>query len=203
LFTIGIHPSSTAGKPALDTIERFTEQVMKSENSDLLFGIGETGLDYFRMRRPKEEQKNSFEHQIQLAQKYRLPVIVHSRNASDESLAILQKYAPVKGIMHCFSDGADYAKKFLDLGMHLSFAGNVTYKAAIKLQESAAYAPLDRLLIETDAPFLTPVPLRGKKNRPEFVVHTYKFIAQLRGISEEKLVHEINDNFQSFLNNKT
>ncbi len=199
VFTLGIHPSSPAGKKELDAIERYTEKVMNSEEASLLFGIGETGLDYYRMRRPKDEQQNSFEHQIHLALKHHLPVIVHSRDASDDSLAILKRYAPVRGIMHCFSEGADYAKKFLDLGMYLSFAGNVSYKAAITLQESASHVPADRLLLETDAPFLTPVPLRGKKNKPEYVIHTYRFVAALRGISENELCDQILTNFHALM----
>lgn len=202
LFTLGIHPSSLAGKTELDEIEKYTERVMNSEDADLLFGIGETGLDYYRMRRPKDEQQNSFEQQIHLARKYHLPIIVHSRDASDDSLSIMKKYAPVYGIMHCFSEGPAYAKKFLDLGMYLSFAGNVTYKTAIMLQESAAYVPSDRLLLETDAPFLTPVPLRGKKNRPDFVIHTYRFIANLKKVKEHELVHQIEENFHSLIRAK-
>ncbi len=199
VFTLGIHPSSPAGKKELDDLEQYTQKVMCSDEASLLFGIGETGLDYYRMRRPKDEQQNSFEHQIYLARKNHLPVIVHSRDASEDSLAILKRYAPVHGIMHCFSEGADYAKKFLDLGMYLSFAGNVTYKAAIKLQESAAFAPSDRLLLETDAPFLAPVPLRGKKNKPEYVIHTYRFVASLRGISENELCNQILNNFHALM----
>ncbi len=199
LFTLGIHPSSPAGKKELDDIDRYTEMVMNSDEAALLFGIGETGLDYYRMHRPKDEQQNSFEHQIHLAQKYHLPLIVHSRDATEDSLTIMKKYAPLHGIMHCFSEGAGYAKKFLDLGMYLSFAGNVTYKAAIKLQESAAYAPADRLLLETDAPFLSPIPLRGKKNKPEFVIHTYRYLAHLRKVEEQELTNQIHKNFLSLI----
>lgn len=199
LFTLGIHPSSPAGQKELDAIERYAGHVMASDDATLLFGIGETGLDYYRLRRPKDEQCNSFEHQIHLAKKHCVPLIVHSRDATEDSLLIMGKYAPLRGIMHCFSEGSDYAKKFLDLGMYLSFAGNVTYKAAIKLQESAAYAPSDRLLLETDAPFLAPVPLRGKKNRPEFVIHTYQYVAHLRKVSEQELAHQINENFLSLI----
>ena len=132
------------------------------------------------MRRPKEEQYRSFGRQIALAKKWDLPLIVHSRDATAESTEVLARYAPLKGIMHCFSDGSAAARKYLDMGFHLSFAGNVTYRTATLLQESAAYVRAHRLLLETDAPFLAPVPMRGKKNRPDYVSHTYRFVAELR-----------------------
>lgn len=197
LFTLGIHPSSKGEEDDLAILERRVEQVMTSDDSALLFGIGETGLDFYRMRQPKEAQHRSFERQIELAKKWGLPLIVHSRDATAASLEVLGRYAPLKGIMHCFSDGSEAARKYLDMGFHLSFAGNVTYKTAALLQESAAYAPSDRLLLETDAPFLTPVPLRGKKNRPDYVTHTYRFVAELRGTKVQELSEKIEENFNS------
>jgi len=198
-FTLGIHPSSRGGDGELSKLDRFVKNVMESDDAPLLFGIGETGLDFYRLRQPKDDQIRSFEHQIQLAKKWDLPLIVHSRDAAGESLALLGNYAPVRGIMHCFSEGSAMARRFLDLGFHLSFAGNVTYRAALPLQESAAYAPEDRLLLETDAPFLTPVPLRGRKNRPDYVKHTYAFVAELRGTNRDALAAKIEENFMSLL----
>ncbi len=158
LFTLGIHPSSPAGEKELDMLDDFAGDVMSSADAGLLLGIGETGLDYYRMRQAKDVQRRSFERQILLAKKIDRPVIVHSRDATDDTLAILGRHAPLKGIMHCFSEGREMAKKFLDLGFMLSFAGNVTYAKALLLHESASYTPLDRLLLETDAPFLSPIP---------------------------------------------
>lgn len=195
LFTLGIHPSSRSGDAELAELDAFVKKVMESVDSPLLFGIGETGLDFYRMRQPREAQYRSFERQVEISRKWDLPLIVHSRDATAESIAVLEKYAPLRGIMHCFSDGKDAARAYLDMGFHLSFAGNVTYKTAVALQESAAYAPPDRLLLETDAPFLTPVPLRGRKNRPEYVEHTYRFVADLRGLKMPDLAEQIESNF--------
>jgi len=197
LFTLGIHPSSPGGDDDLEKLEALAGRVMESADAQLLFGIGETGLDFYRMRRPKEEQYRSFGRQIALAKKWDLPLIVHSRDATAESTEVLARYAPLKGIMHCFSDGSAAARKYLDMGFHLSFAGNVTYRTATLLQESAAYVPADLLLLETDAPFLAPVPMRGKKNRPDYVSHTYRFVAELRKEKVSDLAGRIEENFNS------
>jgi TatD DNase family protein len=153
------------------------------------------------MHQTKEMQRSSFEFQIALAKEYNLPVIVHSRDAMDETLEILQKYKPLTGIMHCFPGNRAAAKKVIDLGFYISFAGNVTYKKAFDLHESGAYVPLDRLLLETDAPFLSPVPVRGEKNRSEYVVHTYKFIADLRRIPLSAVTDAVTANFKGLLKN--
>lgn len=195
-FTVGIHPSSKANDDLLNEMSDFVGDIAGSSDNDLLFGIGETGLDFYRMRQPKKLQIKSFEYQLQLAQRYGLPVIVHSREARDETLNILRNFAPIKGIMHCFAGDSSAARQFLDLGFYISFAGNVTYKKATDLQDAASFVPLDRLLVETDAPFLAPVPLRGKKNRPHNVVHTYRFIAELRKEHLEKIEEQVADNFK-------
>lgn len=195
LFTLGIHPSSSASDQELKILSEMVETVKRNNDVPLLFGIGETGLDYYRMRKPVDMQKNSFEFQLDLAIRHNLPVIVHSREAFEDTLSVLQKRAPVKGIMHCFPGDAAMARKVLDLGMHVSFAGNVTFKKATALHEAAAYVPEDRLLLETDAPFLTPVPFRGKPNWPENVVYTYKFVAELRKQPLAKLIDTIEENF--------
>ncbi len=196
LFTLGIHPSSSASDDELNTLERMVEKVVNNGDMDLLFGIGETGLDFYRMRKPAEMQRHSFEFQLDLSIQNNLPVIVHSREAFDDTYAVLKKRAPVKGIMHCFPGDAAMAKKVLDIGMYVSFAGNVTFKKATALHESASYVPGDRLLLETDAPFLTPVPFRGKPNWPEYVVHTYRFVSELRKESLSKLVDTVANNFK-------
>ncbi|MFW5860950.1 MAG: TatD family hydrolase [Spirochaetota bacterium] len=194
-FTLGIHPSSSASGEELNILSEMVETVIKNDDASLLFGIGETGLDYYRMRKPAAMQQKSFEFQLDLAIRHNLPVIVHSREAFEDTCNMLQKRAPVKGIMHCFPGDAAMAEKVLDLGMHVSFAGNVTFKKATALHEAAAYIPGDRLLLETDAPFLTPVPFRGKPNWPENVVHTYKFVAELRKQPLAKLIDTIEENF--------
>jgi len=194
-FTLGIHPSSRATENDLNYLSLFINKVINNLDREILFGIGECGLDYFRMRQPKNSQINSFEFQIDIASKNDLPVIVHSRDATEDTLNILKKKNPNTGIMHCFSGDSKAAGKFLDLGFYISFAGNVTYNKAMNLQDAASYVPLDRLLLETDAPFLAPVPLRGKKNRPDYVINTYNFIAELRKDDPEKIKYSIHNNF--------
>jgi len=195
LFTAGIHPSSRAEAGDLERLEGFLSEVMQRDDSTLVFGVGECGLDYFRKRQERETQTRSFRFQIELANRFGLPVIVHSREAMDDTLDILREAPRTAGIMHCFAGGADAAREVLNLGFFISFAGNVTYRNASLLHESARYVPLDRLLVETDAPFLTPVPLRGKKNRPEYVINTYRCLAELRGEPAGDIVDAVSQNF--------
>jgi len=197
LFTLGIHPSSRASENELALLTEFVKKITESSDSELLFGIGETGLDFYRMRQPKDHQINSFEYQIETAKEYRLPLIVHSRDAFTETLEILQRKKPHTGIMHCFPGDSGKARKILDLGFYISFAGHRTYKKALGLQDAASYVPLDRLLLETDAPFLTPIPLRGKKNKSEYVIHTYQFLSELRKESLSKIEEAIFNNFSN------
>jgi TatD DNase family protein len=202
LFTAGIHPSSTAGDRELGKLADLVGSTLADDAAPLLFGIGECGLDYFRKRTPREMQVRSFRFQIELARKHGLPVIVHSRDAMEETLAILGEYPGTAGIMHCFSGDAAAARQVLDLGFLVSFAGNVTYNSARVLHEAAAYVPLDRLLVETDAPFLTPVPLRGKKNRPDYVIHTYRFIAELRHEPLARVADAVRENFRGMVSHE-
>ncbi|HPB81592.1 MAG TPA: TatD family hydrolase, partial [Spirochaetota bacterium] len=129
-FSLGIHPSSRATEIDLESLAALTEEVMVAGDIDLFFGIGETGLDYYRMHQPAAMQQRSFEFQIGLAQRHGVPVIVHSREAMDDTVAILKRLKPGKGIMHCFSGDSTAAAGILDLGMYISFAGNLTYKNA-------------------------------------------------------------------------
>ena len=200
LFTAGIHPSSRADENELGLLTEFLSKQVNSDYSNLIFGIGECGLDYYRMRQNREMQTRSFEFQIDLAKKHRLPLIVHSREAMDDTLRILKEKSLEQGIMHCFPGDRTTAKKVLDLGFYISYAGNLTYKKAVELHDSAAYVPLNRLLLETDAPFLTPVPLRGKKNRPYYITHTYNFISEIRKDPLAKIVDSVYENFCSLTN---
>ncbi|MCU0822414.1 MAG: TatD family hydrolase [Spirochaetes bacterium] len=195
-FTLGIHPSSKAGDKELSGLSAYVNKIITSEDSRLLFGIGETGLDFYRMRQPKDNQIKSFIYQIDIAKKFGLPLIVHSRDAFPDTIKILTETRPPAGIMHCFPGNRKMARTALDLGFYISFAGNLTYNKAGDLHESASYVPLDRLLLETDAPFLTPAPHRGKKNRSEYIIHTYKFISELRKEPLEKIQEAVYDNFQ-------
>lgn len=195
LFSAGIHPSSPADDYEISDLEDFTSRVAGGDDAPLLFGIGECGLDFFRMRQPRKTQERSFFAQIALAEKLGLPLIIHSRDAMDETLSILKGSRHAGGIMHCFSGDRDAARKVIDLGFLISFAGNVTYPGAAHLREAAAFVPLDRLLVETDAPFLTPVPLRGRANRCEHVLHTYRFISEIRGMPVDGIAAAVYENF--------
>jgi TatD DNase family protein len=195
LFTIGIHPSSRALEQDLSAMSAFVKKTIDLNDRNILFGIGEIGLDYFRMHQPKEMQKKSFEYQLDVAKQYNLPVIIHSREATDDTLDILKKKKPGIGIMHCFAGDSSVMKKFLDLGFYISFAGNLTYSKAIDLHDAAKNVPFDRVLLETDAPYLTPVPFRGKKNRPEYIVNTYKYFAELRNEKLSNVEDNIYNNF--------
>lgn len=198
-YTLGIHPSSPAQDHRLTNLASFVEQEMNSSRSGLLLGIGECGLDYYRMHQTKEMQLNSFEKQIDIAKRFKLPLIIHSREAMDETLDMLKKKNCGHGIMHCFAGDSSAAKRVLDMGFMISFAGNVTYKNAVELHDAAGYVPLDRILLETDSPFLSPVPMRGKPNLPEYIINTYKFVAGLKNIPVSKLEESVTENFTGLI----
>lgn len=198
-YTIGIHPSSVADEVALEKLATFTEKELKTEYGKLILGIGECGLDFYRMHQPEDMQRRSFEYQIDIAKKFKLPLIIHIRDAMEPGLEILSRKKTRGGIMHCFSGDSKVAKRVLDLGFMISFAGNVTYKNAPELHDAASYVPLDRILLETDAPFLTPVPLRGKPNTPEYIKHTYQFMADLKKITRSKLEDSVSENFRKLI----
>ncbi|HNX23163.1 MAG TPA: TatD family hydrolase [Spirochaetota bacterium] len=198
-YTLGIHPSSPAEVQRLSNLASLAEQEMNGKYSRLLLGIGECGLDYYRMHQAKEMQVYSFETQIDIAKKYKLPLIIHSREAMEDTLEILKNKKYGHGIMHCFAGDSTAAKRVLDMGFMISFAGNVTYKNAEDLHDAAKYVPLDRILVETDSPFLSPVPMRGKPNLPENIKHTYKFISSLKKVPLAKLEDSVTENFTGLL----
>ena len=152
--------------------------------STSLSAIGEIGLDYHYSPETREAQMKLFAAQLEEAKKRDLPVIIHTREADDDTLALL-KEIPSRGIIHCFTGSPGFAKKLLDLGFYISISGIVTFKAAENVRESAHVVPDDRILIETDAPYLAPVPMRGKTNEPAFIEHTCRFLAALRGMEAE------------------
>ncbi len=151
--------------------------------------VGEIGLDYHYDHSPRETQRQVFARLIALARELRKPIVVHTREAAADTLAVLEQESArdVGGIIHCFSEDRAFAERALDLGFDLSFSGIVTFKTARAVQEVAAWAPLDRVLVETDSPYLAPAPLRGRRCEPAHVVHTARRVAELRGISLEEL----------------
>ncbi len=159
---------------------------------------GEIGLDYHYDHSPRDTQRDVFSRQLRLAREMELPVIIHSREADEETAEVLREAyagAPRAGVMHCFGGGPALAEAALSLGFYISFAGNVTFKKAEPLREVARAVPLERLLVETDCPFLAPVPLRGRRNEPAYVVETVRFLAALRGLEPEELGRVTSANF--------
>ncbi len=196
LFTAGIHPSCPIEEENLLQLENFLLN-LSAEDRELLFGIGETGLDYHFPGFSREAQIRAFERQVRLANSENLPVIIHTRDAWNDTLDILKRN-PGRGLIHCFSGDRETAEKVLDMGFYISFAGNLTYKKAENLHETIKYVPADRLLLETDSPYLSPRTKRGKANRPEYIAETYAFAAEIRGEKPAELEERICRNFMEF-----
>lgn len=192
---VGHHPHD-AKSFSSDTIIMLQDLVC-----DKVVAIGETGIDFFYDYADPKEQYFSFESQIELAKKNNLPVIVHSRQSHKETYDIIKKYShQVSFLLHCFSGDREWAKKYVDLGCYISFPGVITFNKSVIEQEAAAYVPADRIMFETDCPFLTPDPLRGRRNEPANVNYTLRFAAQLRKVSPGQLAHDYMSNFKGFFN---
>jgi TatD DNase family protein len=176
--TVGVHPHDAS---ALD--EAGFAEVEALARRDRVVAVGEVGLDYHYMHAPAEVQQAVFRRFVALARAVDKPIVVHTREAAADTLAILEEEGAreVGGIIHCFSEDRPFAERALALGFDLSFSGIVTFKTAVSVQEVAAWAPGDRILVETDSPYLAPVPFRGKKCEPAHVVHTARHVARLRG----------------------
>lgn len=160
--------------------------------------IGEAGLDYFRDNAPHEDQKKGFRTHIAAARETGLPLVIHTRDADEDTARILEEEmaaGPFTAVLHCFTAGAELARRGVDLGLYVSFSGVLTFKKSDELREIAANVPLDRLLVETDAPYLAPEPVRGGKNEPSFVAHTAGKLAEVRGVSLEEIGQITSDNF--------
>ena len=191
--SVGVHPHE-AEEEGQDEPER----LIALAGHPQVVGIGETGLDYFYEHSPREAQRRSFRAHIAAARETGLPVIVHSRDADEDTAAILGEEmgkGPFTGLIHCFSTGRALAEAALELGLSISIAGIVTFKKSEALRDAAAAVPLDRLLVETDAPYLAPVPKRGKRNEPAFVVHTAACLAEIKGVEASELAAATTDNF--------
>ncbi|MEZ5813508.1 MAG: TatD family hydrolase [Alphaproteobacteria bacterium] len=194
--TIGTHPhdAGNAGEQAI-TLERLVELATSDPN---IIGVGESGLDYYYDKSPRDVQAESFRKHIRACIQTGLPLIVHARDADEDIANILREEGTgtnLKGVMHCFSSGPGLAKAALDIGFYLSFSGIVTFKNAIELQGIAKNTPSDRILVETDAPFLAPVPHRGKVNHPSYVRHTGEFLANLRETEIPEFAKQTTENF--------
>lgn len=189
--TAGVHPDYE------DITEPTVEKLLELADHSKVIGIGETGLDYFRLKGDLEWQRERFRVHLRAANLCKKPVIVHTRAAGEDTLKILseENVQGCGGIIHCFTESLDFARQALDLGMYLSFSGIVSFKNAGDLREVAKFAPMDRILIETDSPYLAPVPHRGKTNEPSFVPHVAKVIAQEKGVAVEEIGIQTSANF--------
>lgn len=179
--TVGIHPDDPEAEGF--SLEELLERAARPK----VVGIGETGLDYHWCKGDLAWQHQRFALHIEAANRSGLPLVVHTRDAAEDTMRLLREHQAHAGVIHCFTEDVRIAKLALDLGFYISFSGIVTFKNASAIQEAARYVPLDRLLVETDSPYLAPVPKRGKPNEPAYVRHTAAFVAQLRGDSLENI----------------
>ena len=195
--TYGIHPHEAKNDKV--TKELIIDEINANEK---IIGIGETGLDFYYNSSDKIDQIQSFEEHIKASIELKIPLIIHSRNAEDEMLEIFNKYKDydLKILMHCFTGSKKFAKSLLDLNAYFSASGIITFKNSTDLQETFKSIPLEKTLIETDSPYLTPVPNRGKKNEPSFVKFTAKKLAEIKNIPISKLVESTTSNFNKLFN---
>ena len=192
--TIGIHPHET------DNNEISIDYIVKNfEENPKIIGIGETGLDFYYNNSDKEKQIKSFKKHIEASIKTNSPLIVHSRNAEDETFEILNKYQgeKLKILMHCFTGSKNFAEKLLKLNAFFSASGIITFKNSIDLQETFKILPLEKILIETDSPYLAPVPNRGKKNEPSFLSYTAQKLAEIKDLSKQEITKITTKNFNN------
>ena len=200
-FSIGIHPHA-AGTFGDDPTVAAAKVSKAIAVQPLTRAVGEIGLDYHYDLAPREEQRAVFRQQIRLARELRYPIVIHTREAEADTFSILaeESAGEIGGVFHCFTGDRAMARRVLDAGFHLSLAGIVTFPRALELKEVAKMVPLDRLLIETDSPFLAPVPHRGTRNEPAHVVRVAETIAQLRGTTTEAVGRAALDNFHRLFN---
>jgi TatD DNase family protein len=197
--TVGVHPDND------DVQEPTLDDLLTRSQLPRVVGIGETGLDYYRLGERSVAdmawQRDRFRIHIQAAQQTKLPLIIHTRSSSDDTIAILKEQGEdgssdsAGGVFHCFTETAEVARAGLDLGFYISFSGILTFKNAQDLRDVAAFVPLDRILIETDSPYLAPAPHRGKTNNPSYVPFVAKQIADIKGLSVEAVAEATSDNF--------
>lgn len=189
--TVGVHPHEAAACDAA-----LQGELARLSCEPRVVAVGEVGLDFHYDHSPREQQADVFRRFIQIAREAGKPLVIHTRSAPEETLRILseENARDVGGIIHCFSEDKAFAARALDLGFHLSFSGIVTFKRSTDIQEVAAWAPAERILVETDSPYLAPVPLRGKRCEPAYVVHTARYVADLRGVALEELAQQTSQN---------
>jgi TatD DNase family protein len=191
--TVGVHPHEAAREPRVTA-----EDLARMADHPKVVGFGETGLDYYYEHSPRAEQQQSFRTHIAAARIAGLPVVVHTRDAEADTARILdeeQKKGPFTGVLHCFSSTRKLAENAIEMGFYISFSGVVTFKKADDLRATAAALPIDRVLVETDAPYLAPVPKRGRRNEPSYVAYTANEVARVRAMNTEDFAEATTDNF--------
>lgn len=194
--TVGTHPHE-ASKELLRYDQKFLAETVASYCANpVVIGIGEIGLDYYYNHSPHTDQQSCFEHYLEIAAKLQMPVSIHTREAEEDTVKILTKYAPhLTGVIHCFTGSAWLAQEVIKLGFYISISGVITFKKSLELREIVRTIPLERLLIETDAPFLAPLPHRGKRNEPSYIIETSRTLAEVKGVSDEEIALETTQNF--------
>tara|TARA_X000001036_G_C20566578_1_gene760858 strand:- start:235 stop:1011 length:777 start_codon:yes stop_codon:yes gene_type:complete len=190
----GIHPHEAEKHKNI----KFENIITKAKSNKKIIGIGETGLDFYYNHSSKKDQIESFLEHIEASKQTNLPIIVHTRSAENETFEVLQKAVKknnLKILIHCFTGSRDFAFKLLDIGAYISASGVVTFKKSIDLAKTFKEIPLNRLLVETDSPYLSPEPLRGKPNEPSYIIHTVKFLSELKKVSFENISESTSKNF--------
>lgn len=189
--SVGVHPTEQVGKdPSI-------EELLALADNDKIIAIGETGLDYFHVEKDSADwQRDRFRRHIAASNQSGKPMIIHTREAKEDTIRIMQEEKAQAGVMHCFSEDWATAEAALDLGFYISFSGIITFKSADALREVAKKVPADRLLVETDAPYLTPVPNRGKPNSPAYTYYVAQKLAEIRGVSVEEIANTTTQNFK-------
>lgn len=191
--SVGVHPHEAGHEPIVTA-----EQLLEKTRHHKVIGIGETGLDFYYEHSPRREQEESFRNHITASRESGLPVIVHTRDADDDTIRILRDEmgkGTFPGLIHCFSSGQEMADAALEIGFYISVSGIVTFKKAEALREVLKTVPLERMLVETDSPYLAPMPYRGKRNEPAYVSETCKVLAELKGVDAETCAQVTTDNF--------
>lgn len=189
--SVGVHPHDSKNYNNAELIE----QLKTNTTHPKVIAIGETGLDYYYNKSDTEAQINCFNMHLTVGTELNLPIIIHTRNADEDTLSCLDAYPNTRGVFHCFSGSKEFAKQGLDRGLYISFSGIITFKNASELREIVQLVPLDRILVETDSPFLAPVPHRGKRNEPAFTYFVAKLVAELKNISLEEVSEATTKNF--------
>ncbi len=193
---VGVHPHEAAAEGHVTE-----DELVELSNHPKVVGIGETGLDYHYDHSPRDRQRSAFRTHIRAARRTGLPLIVHTREAEADTVEILTEEAaapgaqPLSGVIHCFSGTRWLAERSIDLGMHISFSGILTFRRSDDIRETARDLPLDRVLVETDAPYLAPVPKRGRRNEPAYVAHTAAVLGDLHGLSPEAIAAQTTETF--------